>query len=251
MVNPAEAAFSGFVFKIQANMDPRHRDRIAFFRVCSGRYRPGMKVQHPRVGREMKIANALTFMANERVASEDAVAGDIIGIHNHGQLQIGDTLGEFATAGEALNFKGIPYFAPELFRKARLRNPLKSKSLREGLRQLGEEGAVQVFSPLFGNDMILGAVGALQFEVVAHRLQSEYGVDAIFEDGGIFAARWVTCDDAKILAEFKTEFLHRLALDAGGNLAYLPESQFRLDYTQEKWPLLQFHTTREHAVKLG
>ena len=141
IVAPDEAAFSGFVFKIQANMDPRHRDRIAFFRVCSGRYQPGMKVRHLRAEREMKLANALTFMANERVASEDAVAGDIIGIHNHGQLQIGDTL----TEGEALGFKGIPYFAPELFRSARPRDPFKAKQLQKGLQELGEEGAIQVF----------------------------------------------------------------------------------------------------------
>ena len=165
MVDPAEPAFSGFVFKIQANMDPRHRDRIAFFRVCSGRYKPGMKVQHPRAGRDMKIANALTFMANERVASEDAVAGDIIGIHNHGQLQIGDTL----TEGEALNFKGIPYFAPELFRYARPRDPFKAKPLAKGLQELGEEGAIQVLETATGNTL-LGAVGPLQFEVVAARL---------------------------------------------------------------------------------
>ena len=242
-----EEKFSGFVFKIQANMDPAHRDRIAFLRVCSGRFEKGMSVRHLRLAKDLKIAQVLTFMAHTREQVESAWPGDIIGLYNRGSIQIGDSFSE----GEALQFTGIPYFAPELFRKARLRNPLKSKSLREGLRQLGEEGAVQVFSPLFGNDMILGAVGALQFEVVAHRLQSEYGVDALFEDGGIFAARWVTCDDAKKLAEFKTEFLHRLALDAGGNLAYLPESQFRLDYTQEKWPALQFHTTREHAVKLA
>ncbi len=172
MVQPAEAPFSGFVFKIQANMDPRHRDRIAFFRVCSGRYQPGMKVQHQRIGREMKLANALTFMANERVASADAVAGDIIGIHNHGQLQIGDTL----TEGEALGYKGIPYFAPELFRVARPRDPFKAKQLQKGLHELGEEGAIQVFETTHGNTLLLGAVGPLQFEIVAQRLATEYKV---------------------------------------------------------------------------
>src|SRR5215468_8333512 len=160
VVNPPEPAFSGFVFKIQANMDPNHRDRIAFFRVCSGRYTPGMKARHLRADREMKIGNALTFMANERVQSEDAVAGDIIGIHNHGQLQIGDTL----TQGEALEFKGIPYFAPELFRVARPRDPFKAKQLQKGLRELGEEGAIQVFESAVGNTLLLGAVGQLQFE---------------------------------------------------------------------------------------
>ena len=174
IVEPAEAPFTGFVFKIQANMDPRHRDRIAFFRVCSGRYTPAMKVQHQRMGREIKLGNVMTFMANERVASEDAVAGDIIGIHNHGQLQIGDTL----TEGEALGFKGIPYFAPELFRVARPRDPFKAKQLQKGLQELGEEGAIQVFETVVGNTLLLGAVGQLQFEVVAARLASEYKVDA-------------------------------------------------------------------------
>src|ERR1022692_1628485 len=190
-VTPMEPAFTGFVFKIQANMDPRHRDRIAFFRVCSGRYRPAMKVRHLRIDREMKLGNVITFMANERVASDDAVAGDIIGVHNHGQLQIGDVL----TEGEALTFKGIPYFAPELFSRARLRDPMKAKQLEKGLRQLGEEGAVQVFMPLVDNTPLIGAVGQLQFEVVEHRLKSEYGVDAVFERAGIHTARWVTCAD--------------------------------------------------------
>ena len=179
VVHPAEAPFSGFVFKIQANMDPKHRDRIAFFRVCSGRYSPGMKVRHLRQGREMKLGNVMTFMAQERVKSEDAVAGDIIGIHNHGQLHIGDTL----TEGEALDYKGIPYFAPELFRVARSRDPLKTKQLTKGLQELGEEGAIQVFANEQSNTLLLGAVGQLQFEVVAARLASEYKVDAIYETG--------------------------------------------------------------------
>jgi peptide chain release factor 3 len=246
-VHAQEPAFSGFVFKIQANMDPAHRDRIAFLRVCSGRFARGMSIRHLRLRKDLKIAQVLTFMAHEREQVETAWPGDIIGLYNRGNIQIGDSFSE----GEALQFTGIPHFAPELFRKARLRNPLKSKQLREGLRQLGEEGAVQVFTPLFGNDIILGAVGALQFDVVAHRLQSEYGADATFEEGAIFAARWVTCADDKRLKEFKTEFTHHLATDAAGNLAYLPESQFRLDYTMEKWPELEYHTTREHAVKLA
>ncbi|MEK7261404.1 MAG: peptide chain release factor 3, partial [Pseudomonadota bacterium] len=190
-VQPAEAAFTGFVFKIQANMDPRHRDRIAFFRICSGRYASGMKVWHQRLGREIKLANALTFLANERVRMDDAVAGDIIGIHNHGQLQIGDTL----TEGEVLGFKGIPYFAPELFRSARPRDPIKAKQLQKGLRELGEEGAIQKFEKLVGGDTLLGAVGQLQFEVVAQRLQSEYKVDALYDEADIHTARWLTFPD--------------------------------------------------------
>ena len=168
-VEPGEPGFSGFVFKIQANMDPRHRDRIAFMRVCSGRYDPGLKVTHRRLAREMKIQNALTFMANERSLLEVAYAGDIIGLHNHGNLQIGDTLLE---VNEPLGFTGIPYFAPEMFSRPRLRDPLKSKQLLKGLQQLGEEGAVQVFEPFVDQTPLLGAVGQLQFEVVEHRLKT-------------------------------------------------------------------------------
>ncbi|MCB1914866.1 MAG: peptide chain release factor 3 [Rhodocyclaceae bacterium] len=245
MVAPAEAPFSGFVFKIQANMDPRHRDRIAFFRICSGRYNSGMKVRHVRAGREIKLANALTFMANERVHKEDGVAGDIIGIHNHGQLQIGDTL----TEGEALGFKGIPYFSPELFRAARLRDPLKTKQLQKGLQELGEEGAIQVFEAIGGN-MLLGAVGQLQFEVVAQRLKDEYKVDAIFEAAEIHTARWLTFPDDATRRKFEKEQAMRVGSDVDGNLVYLASSRYNLEVTMEKWPEVGFHATREHGQKL-
>ena len=247
MVNPTEPQFSGFVFKIQANMDPRHRDRIAFFRVCSGRYTPAMKVKHLRLDREMKLANAQTFMANERVASEDAVAGDIIGIHNHGQLQIGDTL----TEGETLGFKGIPYFAPEMFRVARSRDPLKSKQLQKGLRELGEEGAIQVFETRIGNSLLLGAVGQLQFEVVAARLQSEYKVDAIYEQASISTARWLRFPDEITRRKFDDECGHWMGNDVDGNIVYLATSRFNLQGTMERWPGVQFFTTREHGEKLA
>ncbi|MDR1423645.1 MAG: peptide chain release factor 3 [Azoarcus sp.] len=246
MVQPDEAAFSGFVFKIQANMDPRHRDRIAFFRICSGRYESGMKVRHLRAGREMKLANALTFMANERVLKENGVAGDIIGIHNHGQLQIGDTLSE----GEALGFKGIPYFSPELFRAVRLRDPLKSKQLQQGLRELGEEGAIQLFE-LETGQMLLGAVGQLQFEVVAQRLKDEYKVDAIFETTDIHTARWLTFPDDAMRRNFGREQAHRMGHDVDGNLVYLASSRYNLEVTMEKWPKVVFHATREHGQVLG
>jgi len=245
-VEPAEPAFSGFVFKIQANMDPKHRDRIAFFRVCSGRYSSGMKVKQVRTGRDMKLANALTFMANERVIMEEAVAGDIIGIHNHGQLSIGDTL----TEGEALGFKGIPYFSPELFRAARLRDPLKAKQLQKGLQELGEEGAIQVFE-LEGGNMLLGAVGFLQFEVVASRLQTEYKVDAIFEPAEIYTARWLTFPDELTRRNFEREQAMRLGKDVDGNPVYLASTRYNLDVTREKWPKVGFHATREHGQKLG
>ncbi len=244
-VQPAEAAFSGFVFKIQANMDPKHRDRIAFFRICSGRYASGMKVQHQRLGREIKLANALTFLANERVRMDDAVAGDIIGIHNHGQLQIGDTL----TEGEALGFKGIPYFSPELFRSARPRDPIKAKQLHKGLSQLGEEGAIQKFEKLVGGDTLLGAVGQLQFEVVAQRLQSEYKVDAVYDDTDIYTARWLTFPDAATRREFEKQQLANLARDVDGNPVYLAPNRYNLQIVMERWPTVGFHATREHGQR--
>ncbi|MFM8760922.1 MAG: peptide chain release factor 3, partial [Polynucleobacter victoriensis] len=170
-VDPREEKFSGFVFKIQANMDPAHRDRIAFLRVCSGKFERGMKINHLRSNRDVKVSNVVTFMASSREQVEEAYAGDIIGLPNHGNMQIGDSFSE----GEALQFTGIPYFAPDFFRVARIRNPMKIKQLQKGLQQLGEEGAVQVFKPVNSSDLILGAVGALQFEVVASRLMNEYG----------------------------------------------------------------------------
>ncbi|HEY5863315.1 MAG TPA: peptide chain release factor 3 [Casimicrobiaceae bacterium] len=247
LVHPAEPAFTGFVFKIQANMDPKHRDRIAFFRVCSGRYTPGMKVRHVRNEREMKIANALTFMANERVSSEDAVAGDIVGIHNHGQLQIGDTL----TEGEALSYKGIPYFAPELFTIARPRDPFKAKQLQKGLQELGEEGAIQVFEAAVGKTLLLGAVGQLQFEVVAHRLASEYKVDAIYDQAGIATARWLTFPDDATRRSFEQERAASLATDVDDNPVYLAQSKYNLQAAMERWPKVGFHTTREHGERMA
>ena len=247
IVHPPEPAFSGFVFKIQANMDPHHRDRIAFFRVCSGRYRPAMKVRHLRSGREMKLGNVLTFMANERVASEDAVAGDIIGIHNHGQLSIGDTL----TEGEPLEFKGIPYFAPELFRVARPRDPFKSKPLSKGLRELGEEGAIQVFESTHGSTLLLGAVGPLQFEIVAHRLATEYKVDAIYDTANISTARWLTYPDENTRRNFEREQTAALATDVDDNPVFLATNKYNLQVTMERWPKVGFHATREHGRRLA
>lgn len=245
-VEPSEAQFSGFVFKIQANMDPAHRDRIAFLRVCSGRFERGMKIKHLRLNREVKVSSVVTFMAASREQVEEAYAGDIIGLPNHGNMQIGDSFSE----GELLQFTGIPYFAPDFFRVVRIRNPLKIKQLHKGLQQLGEEGAVQVFKPIHGSDLILGAVGVLQFEVVASRLMNEYGVDAVFEGASISSARWVTSDDKKALADFeKSTAGNNIAYDAAGNMAYLATSAVNLKHVQERWPLLTFHATREHAVK--
>ncbi len=247
-VQPDEPAFSGFVFKIQANMDPAHRDRIAFLRVCSGRFERGMKVKHLRLNREIKVSSVVTFMASTREQVEEAYAGDIIGLPNHGNMQIGDSFSE----GEMLQFTGIPYFAPDFFRSVRIRNPLKLKQLHKGLQQLGEEGAVQVFKPVNGGDLILGAVGVLQFEVVASRLMNEYGVDAVFEGTSVNTARWVSCDDKRMLADFERSSAGaHLAHDAAGNLAYLASSAVNLKLVQERWPGVTFHATREHAVKVG
>ncbi len=240
-VDPTEEKFSGFVFKIQANMDPQHRDRVAFMRVCSGHFVPGMKMRQVRIGRDVKIPNAITFLAQERGHIEEAWPGDIIGLHNHGTIQIGDTF----TAGEDLKFTGIPHFAPELFRRAVLKDPLKSKQLLKGLQQLSEEGATQLFRPMKNNDLILGAVGVLQFDVVAQRLKDEYKVDAIFESVTVATARWVECDDEKKLDEFKRKAEENLAIDGAGDLTYIAPTRVNLQLTEERWPDIAFRATRE------
>ena len=232
---------TGFVFKIQANMDPAHRDRIAFLRICSGRFSQGMKLRHVRLNKEIKIPNALTFMAQDRGHVEEAWPGDIIGVHNHGTIAIGDSFSE----GEKLQFTGIPNFAPELFRRAQLRDPLKLKALQKGLLQLSEEGATQFFRPLVGNELILGAVGVLQFDVVAYRLKSEYKVDSIFENVNVQTARWVSCEDAKILKDFSNQLSSNLARDAADQLVYLAPSRVNLQLTEERWPDIRFAATRE------
>lgn len=241
-INPDEEQFSGFVFKIQANMDPKHRDRIAFLRVCSGRYRQGMRMRHVRLGKDIRVSDAVTFLAGDRSQVVEAFPGDIIGMHNHGTIQIGDSF----TQGESVKFTGIPNFAPELFRRVRVRDPLKSKQLEKGLNQLAEEGASQVFKPQARNEMIVGAVGALQFDVVAFRLRDEYGADCVYEDSNIFTARWVKADDEKKLAEFATKHREQLAVDGGGHLTYLAPTRANLQLVEERWPDIRFLKTREH-----
>jgi peptide chain release factor 3 len=243
-VEPDEDKLTGFVFKIQANMDKQHRDRIAFMRLCSGKYNKGMKVHHVRLSRDMKIPEALTFMADDRGHIEEAFTGDIIGIHNHGTIRIGDTF----TMGEQLAFTGIPNFAPELFRRAQLKDPLKMKALLKGLNQLCEEGATQLYKPLSNNNLILGAVGVLQFEVVAQRLKDEYNVECQFEAVNVNTARWIECDDDKKLEEFKLKAKTNLALDHAGDLAYIAPSRVNLQMTQERWPEVRFVSTREHGI---
>ncbi|MBU0501510.1 MAG: peptide chain release factor 3 [Gammaproteobacteria bacterium] len=240
-VDPAEEKFSGFIFKIQANMDPQHRDRIAFMRVCSGSYTKGMKMKHVRLGKQVQVSNAVTFQADERAHVEEAWPGDIIGLHNHGTIQIGDTF----TEGEELKYEGIPFFAPELFRRVVLKDPLKSKQLLKGILQLSEEGATQSFRPLRNNDLILGAVGVLQFDVASHRLKGEYGVDAVVEAIGVATARWVQCDDPKMLEQFRQKAHDNLALDGDDQLVYLAPTRVNLQLTQERWPDVRFLATRE------
>ncbi len=240
-VDPSEEKFSGFVFKIQANMDPAHRDRIAFLRICSGKYIKGMKMQHVRTQKTVQIANALTFQADSRVNVEDAFPGDIIGLHNHGTIQVGDTF----TQGEALKYEGVPYFAPELFRRVILKDPLRGKALQKGLQQLTEEGATQLFKPMKNNDLILGAVGVLQFDVTAFRLKSEYNVECIYDAVPVTTARWVTCEDPKMLDDFKRKVFDNLAEDGSGYLVYLATSRVNLSLAQERWPEVRFSSTRE------
>ncbi len=241
-ISPSDQQFSGFVFKIQANMDPQHRDRIAFLRIVSGQYKKGMKMHHVRQNKDALINNALTFMAGSRESADTAWPGDIIGFHNHGTIQIGDTF----TVGETFKFSGIPHFAPELFRLVVLKDPLKQKALQKGLLQLSEEGAAQVFRPLQGHRLILGAVGVLQFDVVAFRLENEYRVHCVYDNAPIAAARWISSEDPKRLNQFKQEQERHLALDAGDHLTYLAPSKVNLEITMEQWPDIEFHATREH-----
>jgi peptide chain release factor 3 len=240
-VIPSEEKLTGFVFKIQANMDPKHRDRIAFMRICSGQFKPGMKLRHLRIEKDISIHQALTFLAADRSQIQEAYAGDIIGLYNHGTIRIGDTF----TEGENLKFTGIPNFAPELFRIVRLKDPLKSKALLKGLIELSEEGATQVFRPLLGQQLILGAVGVLQFDVVAHRLKDEYKVECSFENAQVACARWVNGDEKK-LQELKNKVPEYLALDSSDTLTYLAPTRVNLNLAQERYPDIEFSATREH-----
>lgn len=246
-VGPEEPKFTGVVFKIQANMDPAHRDRIAFVRVASGRFERGMRLKVARSGKELRPNTVVTFMSQRRELLDEAFAGDIIGIPNHGVLQLGDTLSE----GENLQFTGLPFFAPEMFRSVEVADPLKTKQLRAGLTQLGEEGAIQVFRPVAGTVLLLGAVGQLQFEVVAHRLEHEYGCKARIMPARYNVARWVTCDEAdggeKELQRFIDGNAHRVALDAVNAPTVLLEYAGELRAMQENWPKIKFHALREHA----
>jgi peptide chain release factor 3 len=241
-VSPYEEEFSGFVFKIQANMDPAHRDRIAFLRICSGKYTKGMKVIHHRIGREISLGNATVLMAQDRENVEEAYPGDIIGIHNHGTIKIGDTF----TEKEPLRFTGIPSFAPQHFKVIRIKNPLKTKQLAKGLLHLAEEGAIQVFKPVNSSEYILGAVGVLQFEVTASRLLTEYGAETVYEPARYVTARWISAEDQKVMKEFEQANTRNIAYNAEGQLTYLAQSEWHLERAMKEHPKIIFKKTIEY-----
>ena len=248
IVQPEDPGFSGVVFKVQANMDANHRDRIAFVRVASGQYKPGMKLKVQRTGKELRPTSVVTFLSQRREAVDEAYAGDIIGFTTHGGVQLGDTI----TDGAWLQYTGLPFFAPELFMTVLLNNPLRTKQLQQGLEQLGEEGAIQVFKPEAGGAMLLGAIGQLQFEVVQHRLKTEYDCDVRLESCQYTGARWITADTPAELREFTHAYPQRMALDAAGTLAYLCTSPYDVRLAQERFPKIHFHPLREHAgLSLG
>jgi peptide chain release factor 3 len=242
-VLPSEVKFSAVVFKIQANMDPAHRDRVAFLRICSGHFQRGMRLKICRNGKEVRTNNALSFLSQRRDILDEAFPGDIIGLPNHGLLRLGDTL----TEGEQLQFTGLPFFAPEIFKLVESADPLRSKQLRTGLMQLGEEGAIQVFRPMAGGIMLLGAFGHLQFEVVAHRLKSEYGAEVRLLPARYSLARWVSSTDPIALKKFTQENIHRMAEDVVGAAVFLATHKSELDVAQQRWESIEFHALREHA----
>ncbi len=244
VIRPEDAAFSGVVFKVQANMDANHRDRIAFVRMASGKYTPGMKLKVMRTAKELRPTSVVTFMSQRREAVHEAYAGDIVGFTTHGGVQLGDTITDGSVS---LQFTGLPFFAPELFMTVVLRNPLRTKQLQQGLAQLGEEGAIQVFRPEVGGNMLLGAIGQLQFEVVQHRLKGEYDADIRLEGSQFTGARWITADTPAELKTFCEAYPMRMAFDAANTLAYLTTSQYDVRLAQERFPKIHFHPLREHA----
>jgi peptide chain release factor 3 len=247
VIEPDSEGFSGVVFKVQANMDPSHRDRIAFVRVCSGKYETGMKLKVQRSGKELRPTSVVTFMSQRREAVEEAFAGDIIGFTTHGGVQLGDTITAGRSDQNDMRYTGLPFFAPELFQSVELLNPMKSKQMNAGLMQLGEEGAIQVFRPQAGSNMLLGAIGQLQFEVVQHRLKSEYSVECRLMGSNFAGARWITADSPAELKKFTDVHASRIALDSADSLAYLMTSIYDLRHTQERYPNIQFHKLREHS----
>lgn len=241
-VEPTETKLTGFIFKIQANMDPSHRDRIAFLRICSGQYKKGMKIQHVRLGRQIKLPSVMGFLAQDRESVEEAYPGEIIGLYDTGLYRIGDSVSE----GESLNFTGVPHFSPEHFMKVRLANPLKAKQLEKGLNQLTEEGATQVFKLNTGGGLVLGVVGMLQFEVIKFRLEQEYGVEGLFEPVGYQLARWYHAEDKKLLGQFESRYTAQVATDVDDQPIFLCNSEWDLDYAKKKFEGLEFFSNSDH-----
>jgi peptide chain release factor 3 len=242
-VSATESKVTGFVFKIQANMDPKHRDRIAFVRLCSGHFKRGLKMTHVRSGSVLTVHNPVLFLAQDRELAEEAFAGDIIGVPNHGKLRIGDTL----TEGETLNFTGIPSFAPELLQRVRPIDPMRAKHLGRALEQLAEEGAARVFKPVIGSNWIVGVVGALQFDVLADRIRTEYDIPVVFEHASLYTARWIVCDDRKLLDRFRSGNEGYLAHDHTGTLVFLARNAWHLETTEKDFPDLKFLKTKEQT----
>ena len=241
-VAPGEDRLTGFVFKVQANMDPNHRDRVAFLRICSGRLLKGMRLTQVRTGKQVPVNAPLFFFAKDRQVAEEAWPGDVVGIANHGTLRIGDTLTE---GGETLHFRGVPSFAPEHLRRARLEDPMLAKKLKRALEQLADEGVVQLFKPLDGSPPVVGVVGLLQLDVLASRLRAEYGVPAGFENSPWDQLRWVASDDREAMARFIRTHAGDVAEDHDGALVALFASDWRRRRAEEEWPMLRFHAVRE------
>jgi peptide chain release factor 3 len=241
-VHAHETKVSAFVFKIQANMDPKHRDRIAFLRLCSGHFKRGAKLMHVGSGTTFTVHNPVLFLAQDRGLAEEAFAGDILGIPNHGKLRIGDTL----TEGEELHFVGIPHFAPELLQRVRATDPLRAKHLNKALEQIAEEGGARVFKPSFGSDWVVGVVGALQFEVLADRIKNEYDVPVVLEGSGLYTARWIEFDEQKVFERFKNGNEGYLAQDHTKTPVFLARNAWHLETTEKDWPDLRFLKTKEH-----
>ncbi|HVI52582.1 MAG TPA: peptide chain release factor 3 [Candidatus Sulfotelmatobacter sp.] len=240
-VDPLEEKVTGFVFKVQANMDPNHRDRIAFFRVCSGKFKRGMKLKHVRSGKVLALGNPVFFLARDRELAEEAFPGDIMGIPNHGALRIGDAL----TEGEDLRFTGIPSFAPEVLRRVRLDDPMKAKQLKKALEDLAEEGVSQLFKPINGATWIVGVVGMLQFDVIADRIQSEYNLKAGFEDAPFDTARWIHCENKDVIKKFVDVNASSMAEDRDGAMVFLARNSWTLNRAQQDFPEIKFSATRE------
>ena len=241
-VEPGGKEVAGFVFKVQANMDPNHRDRVAFVRLCSGKFKRGMKLK-TETGKQLTVSSPTLFFAQDREIADEAFAGDVMGVPNHGTLRVGDSLSE---SGK-IRFSGIPNFAPEILRRARLADPLKAKHLKKALESLAEEGVTQLFRPVMGGDFVVGAVGALQIDVMRERVAAEYGLEVDFEPAPYETARWLGGDDAKIEA-FADRHKSAMAEDINGDPVFLAKSAWEVSYSEEKFPDVSFHRAKERSA---